>query len=77
MLGQGTTIEDVTVNGHKGWWISGEPHEVFFADANGNFRGETLRLATNTLLIDDSGLVVRIEGDLTKTQALEMAASLS
>ncbi len=77
MLGQGTTIEDVTVNGHKGWWISGEPHEVFFADANGNFRSETLRLAANTLLIDESGIIVRIEGDLTKVQALEIAASLS
>ncbi len=77
MLGQGTTIEDVTVNGHRGWWISGQPHEVFFADANGNFRSETLRLATNTLLIDEGGLIVRIEGDLTKTQALEIATSLS
>jgi len=77
MLGQGTTIQDVTVNGHQGWWISGEPHEVFFADANGNFRSETLRLASNTLLIDEGGIIVRIEGDLTKTQALEMAASLS
>jgi hypothetical protein len=77
MLGQGTTIEDVTVNGHQGWWISGEPHEVFFADANGNFRSETLRLATNTLLIDEGGIIARIEGDLTKAQALEIAASLS
>jgi len=77
MLGQGTTIEDVTVNGHKGWWISGEPHEFFFADANGNFRSETLRLASNTLVIDDNGTIVRIEGDLTKAQALEIAASLS
>jgi len=77
MLGQGTTIEDVTVNGHRGWWISGEPHEVFFADANGNFRSETLRLAANTLLIDEGGIIVRIEGDLTKVQALEIAASLS
>lgn len=77
MLGPGTTIEDVTVNGHQGWWISGQPHEVFFVDANGNFRSETLRLGTNTLLIDYGGLVVRIEGDLTKAQALEIAASLS
>jgi hypothetical protein len=77
MLGQGTTIEDVTVNGHQGWWISGAPHDVFFADANGNFRSETLRLASNTLLIGEGGIVVRIEGDLTKAQALEIAASLS
>ena len=77
MLGPDTTIEDVTVNGHNGWWIAGAPHEVFFVDANGNFRNETLRLGTNTLLIDDNGVVIRIEGDVTKTQALEMAASLS
>jgi hypothetical protein len=77
MLGNGTTIEDVTVSGHQGWWISGEPHDFFFADANGNFRSEKLRLATNTLVIDYGGIVIRIEGDLTKAQALEIAASLS
>ena len=32
---------------------------------------ETLRLATNTLILDDGGTIVRIEGDLTKDQALE------
>lgn len=77
MLGTGTNLEEVTVNGHQGYWISGQPHVFFFIDANGNFRDETLRLATNTLLIDDSGTVIRIEGDLTKAQALEIASSLS
>jgi hypothetical protein len=77
MLGDGTTMEQVTVNGHQGYWISGQPHLFIFVDASGQFRYETLRLATNTLLIDDNGTVIRIEGDLTKTQALEIAASLS
>ncbi len=77
MLGPGTNLEDVTVNGHQGYWISGQPHVFFFIDANGNFRDETLRLATNTLLIDDNGTVIRIEGDLSKAQALEIASSLS
>jgi hypothetical protein len=77
MLGNGTTLEEVTVNGHKGYWIAGQPHVFFFIDADGKFRDETLRLATNTLLIDDNGTVVRIEGNLTKTQALGIAASLS
>jgi hypothetical protein len=67
----------VTVNGHKGYWISGKPHAFFFTDAAGNFRDETLRLATNTLIFDDNGTIVRIEGDLTKAQALEIATSLS
>lgn len=77
MLGEGTTLEEVAVNGHKGYWISGQPHIFFFIDASGQFRMETMRLATNTLIIDDNGTVIRIEGDLTKTQALEIAASLS
>jgi hypothetical protein len=77
MLGDGTTMEPVTVNGHQGYWISGQPHVFVFLDASGQFRVETMRLATNTLLIDDNGTVIRIEGDLTKAQALEMAASLT
>jgi hypothetical protein len=77
MLGDGTTLEEVTVNGHKGYWISGQPHIFVFIDASGQFRTETMRLATNTLIIDDSGTVIRIEGDLTKAQALGIAASLS
>jgi hypothetical protein len=77
IIGNGTTMEQVSVNGHTGYWISGKPHDFFFIDADGNTRDETLRLATNTLLIDDSGIVVRIEGDMTKAQALELAASLT
>jgi adenine deaminase len=45
-------------------------------DSSGNVRYETLRLATNTLLIDEGGTVVRIEGNLTKAQALQIAGSL-
>jgi hypothetical protein len=77
MLGPGTTLQDVTVAGHHGYWIAGKPHIFFLIDSDGNTRDETLRLATNTLLIDYGGTVVRIEGDLTKAQALQIAASLS
>jgi hypothetical protein len=76
-VGPGTTVEPVTVSGHQGWWISGQPHVFFFDDASGNARLETLRLATNTLIIDEGGTIVRIEGDLTRQQALDLAASLS
>lgn len=77
MLGPGTTLEEVIVAGHHGYWIAGQPHVVFLIDSAGNMRDETLRLATNTLLIDEGGTIVRIEGDLTKAQALQIAASLS
>ena len=67
----------MTVAGHPGYWIAGAPHIFFFTDAHGNVRFETLRLATNTLILDVGGTVVRIEGNLTKAQALEIAASLA
>jgi hypothetical protein len=35
-----------------------------------------MRLATNTLILDVGGTIVRIEGNMTKAQALEIAASL-
>lgn len=77
MLGPDATLENVTVNGHDAYWISGKPHEFFFTDANGNFRQDTLRLATNTLIFDNNGIIVRIEGDLTKAQAMAIATSLA
>ncbi len=77
MIGPGTTLEEVTVGGHHGYWIAGAPNVFFFLDADGNIRNETVRLAGNTLLIDYGGTVVRIEGTLTKAQALDIAASLS
>jgi hypothetical protein len=76
LLGPGTTLETVSVNGHAGWWISGQPNGFVFADADGNPYTETLRLATNTLIFDDNGTIVRIEGDMTKAQALQIAGSL-
>jgi hypothetical protein len=75
MLGPDTTFEPVTVAGHQGFWIAGAPHVFLFTDANGNVRDETMRLATNTLILDEGGTVVRIEGNLTKAQAITIAPS--
>jgi hypothetical protein len=77
MLGPNTPLDLVTVAGHQGYWISGPLNEFLFTDTNGNFRNETVRLAANTLILDYGGTVIRIEGNLTKAQALEIAASLS
>jgi hypothetical protein len=76
-LGTDTTMDPVTVAGHQGYWFAGAPHVFVFIDAAGNPRYETSRLATNTLLIDEGGTIVRIEGDLTKVQALQIAVSLA
>ena len=76
MLGPEAKVEEVQVNGHPGYWIAGTPHVFFFTDANGAFRQDTMRLATNTLIFDNGGTIIRIEGDMTTAQALEIAKSL-
>lgn len=76
MLGPDSAVEQVSVGGHGGYWISGSPHDFAFTDASGNFYSETMRLATNTLIFDDNGTVIRIEGKMTRAQALQIAQSL-
>jgi hypothetical protein len=75
-LGPEVTIEPVTVAGHSGYWISGRPHGFAFTAADGTPYYDTLRLATNTLIFDDGGTVVRVEGDMSKEQAIEIGREL-
>ena len=76
ILGPGTTAEQADVNGKFGVWFSGEPHAFVFMDERGQIREELPRLARNTLLWQDGQLTVRIEGDLSKEDALEIARSV-
>jgi hypothetical protein len=71
----GTRIEDVTVNGGKGFWIEGEPHLFFYRDDAGNPQSETLRLAGNTLLWEQDGVTLRLEAQVSRDDALRIAAT--
>ena len=64
-----TKIVPVTVAGEPGYWITGARHVVEFQS------GEP-RLAGNVLLFLRRNLTVRIEGELTRLQALDLARSL-
>jgi hypothetical protein len=75
--GPGTSIEAVTVGeDNPGFWVEGEPHEFMYRGPDGEPRFDTIRLAGNALLWQRGPLTLRIEGDLTKEQALELAATL-
>jgi hypothetical protein len=74
--GPGTRIEAVTVDGGRGFWLEGEPHEFVFLAPDGEPIFETLRLATNTLLWESGAVTLRIEGDVTKEEALRIARSM-
>ena len=74
-LGEGTTAQEVSVNGDPGWWIAGEPHMIV-VQVDGQERPETLRMAANTLIWEHAGVTYRIESDLSKTDAFRIAAGL-
>lgn len=76
LTGAGTTVEVVDVNGSRGYWISGEPHEFYYGKGTGDINVETLRLAGNTLLWEVNGVTLRIESALTKEQALAIARTV-
>jgi hypothetical protein len=75
-LGPGTTAEPVRVNGDPGVWIAGRPHEVIFRDANGQVQSDTVRLAGNTLLWQHGDVLVRLEADVSKADALRIARTM-
>jgi hypothetical protein len=72
----GTTLEAVTVDGHRGYWISGEPHELFYTDPNGNFVDEARRIVGRVLIWADADLTYRLETSLSKNEAIALAESI-
>jgi hypothetical protein len=62
------------VGGTSALWFE-TPHEVVILDAAGQPRTETARLAGHTLIWEQHGAVLRLEGDITRQRALEIAAS--
>jgi hypothetical protein len=76
MAGPGTTIELLTVNGEQAIWLTGTPHAYVYRDARGEIREEAIRLAGTVLLWQRGVSLMRLEGDLTREEALEIAESL-
>jgi hypothetical protein len=72
----GTTVENVRVSGSPGVWLSGSPHFFGYATGNGEVIIEQLRLAGNTLLWVRGGLTYRLEAQVTRDVALQIAASM-
>jgi len=69
-------VEEVTVGGEPGYWFSGEPHFFTYRDAGGNLREEQTRLAGNTLIWQRGELTLRLEGEVSREEALRIAESM-
>jgi hypothetical protein len=73
--GPGTRLEPVNVNGGQGYWLEGAPHLFFYRDPSGNIVSDTLRLAGNTLVWVQDGVTIRLEAQVTRERALQLAAT--
>jgi hypothetical protein len=78
MVGPDTRIEQVTVNGAPGVWLEGAPHAVFVvpSPAGRDIVTDNIRLAGNTLLWYRDGVTYRLEANVTKERALQIAGTV-
>jgi hypothetical protein len=67
---QDSSIAWTDVNGYPAVWIEGAPHGLYMP-------GGDTRLAGNVLIWVRSGVTFRLEGDLTRARALELAGTLT
>jgi hypothetical protein len=75
LVGPRTRIEQVTVNGGRGVWVEGAPHMLFY-ERGGKTEPEPIRLVGNVLIWEQNGLTLRLEGELSKREALDIARSV-
>jgi len=76
LLGSGTSVEQLEVDGDAAVWIEGGPHVVLLAAPDGTIREENGWLAGNTLLVDRDGVTTRVEGALTRDQGVAIVRAM-
>ena len=71
-----TIIDSVEVNGRPGLWLQGGPHTLTYVDRELGFQQRTILIRGNVLLWLHGGLTLRLEGNLTRSQAIELARTI-
>ena len=76
LVGRGTTVEPVAVDGERGWWISGAPHELLVIRPDGSDGVAYAALVGDTLVFERDGTVYRLASTLGRDRTVEVAESL-
>lgn len=76
ILNPGTTLTPVTVGGQPGWWLSGEPHELFYVGPSGEPVFDSHRFVGDALLWTRDGITYRLESGLGTAATIRLAESL-
>jgi hypothetical protein len=69
-------VMPITVNGDRGYWISGPPHFFYFVDPSGKPVDDSHRIVGDTLIWTDGDVTYRLESRLPMEQAIRLAESL-
>jgi len=69
-------LEPVSVDGARGYWITGEPHWFWYLAEDGEVIEDGRRLVGDTLVWERDGILYRIEGAIPKARALEIASTM-
>ncbi|HYZ78684.1 MAG TPA: hypothetical protein VE596_15065 [Gaiellaceae bacterium] len=76
VAGPDTRIQPVTVNGHFGLWMQGAPHVITYFDSQARGHDKVVRLAGNVLVWSQGSLTLRLEGPVTRGEALRVAKTV-
>jgi hypothetical protein len=71
----GTDVDQFSLDGAPAVWISGTPHFLGYLGTNGQSRPMSFYLAGNALIWQSGDLTLRLEGKLTRAEAVRIAQS--
>jgi hypothetical protein len=75
-VGAGAHIKRFRIDGDPAYFISGARHGVMYEDPDQTGYYEDQRLAGTTLLVERSDMLIRIEGELSRSRAALIAAAI-
>lgn len=68
-------VRPVELRGSTAYWVRGRHIVYWFNSTDGSVLDDTIRFAPNTLLWERDGVTIRLESELTLSQALRIARS--
>jgi hypothetical protein len=74
-VGPGTHVQNFRLDGQPALWISGASHFFGYVAGQGETRSAELYLAGNVLIWQRGALTLRLEGKLSRTEAVRIARS--
>ena len=76
VVGGGTSVVPISVRGHGGFWISGDPHLFFYRTAGGQSIDDSRRWVGDALIWSDGRMTFRLESALGREAAIALAESI-